>query len=243
MRRYDDIYKIVGTLTNNIFLVDAGEELVVIDPGMPFDHRILADRVRSLGRSPREIGQVLLTHFHVDHSGSTAAVQRLSAARAWCHSADAPFVEGTESIPSVYKAGISGNFLFLFSGIVEDVCDYPRARIHHPFEDGEVLPVLGGLKVFHAPGHTPGSACYLWLDRGVLFSGDAVVNQYLFPTLSEVGYCWDFGLAGRSAACLIDALEHEDVRVVCTGHGPVITDRAKDRLLRLRDRLHRRGRA
>jgi glyoxylase-like metal-dependent hydrolase (beta-lactamase superfamily II) len=243
MRRFEDVYKITGTLTNNMFLVDAGEELVVIDPGMPFDHRILTDRVRSLGRSPREIGHILLTHFHVDHSGSTAALERLSEARAYCHRSDAPYVERTENIPSVYKAGIQGNFLFLFRGIVESVCDYPPARVHHPFEDREILPVLGGLKVFHTPGHTPGSTCYLWLDRGVLFSGDAVVNQYFFPTISEVGYCWDFGLAGRSAASTIEALEPEDVRMICTGHGPVITNRAKERLQRLGDRLRRRGKA
>ena len=34
----------------------------------------------------------------------------------------------------------------------------PPSRIR-PIEDGDVLPVLGGLRVVHTPGHTPGSVC------------------------------------------------------------------------------------
>src|SRR5947208_2623019 len=43
-----------------------------------------------------------------------------------------------------------------------------------PIEDGDVLPVLGGLEVIHTPGHTAGSVClYAARDR-LLFVGDAL---------------------------------------------------------------------
>jgi glyoxylase-like metal-dependent hydrolase (beta-lactamase superfamily II) len=44
----------------------------------------------------------------------------------------------------------------------------------HPIDDGTILPALGGLRVVHTPGHTPGSIClYAPRDR-ILFTGDAL---------------------------------------------------------------------
>src|SRR3989440_1182245 len=43
-----------------------------------------------------------------------------------------------------------------------------------PLKDGDIVRVgSAGLRVFHTPGHTPESACYL-LDKRVLFTGDTV---------------------------------------------------------------------
>ena len=35
----------------------------------------------------------------------------------------------------------------------------PALPTFQPIEDGDVLPMLGGLRVIHTPGHTPGSVC------------------------------------------------------------------------------------
>lgn len=43
--------------------------------------------------------------------------------------------------------------------------------------DGDLLDILGGLRVVHSPGHTPGSICLYSASRKVLFSGDALVNR------------------------------------------------------------------
>ena len=42
--------------------------------------------------------------------------------------------------------------------------------------DGQVLPVAGGLRVVHTPGHSPGHASYLHEQTGVLITGDAIFN-------------------------------------------------------------------
>ena len=41
---------------------------------------------------------------------------------------------------------------------------HPRVRVTRLVDDGELLPVRGGLTVIHTPGHTPGHIC---LYRGV----------------------------------------------------------------------------
>ena len=46
-----------------------------------------------------------------------------------------------------------------------------------PIEDGDVLPVLGGLEVVHTPGHTPGSVCLYGARDRVLFVGDVLQRR------------------------------------------------------------------
>ncbi|MHB8894085.1 MAG: MBL fold metallo-hydrolase [Candidatus Geothermincolia bacterium] len=243
MKNPDGIKKILGNLSNNIYLVEQGDELVVVDPGMPSDLRRLVDRIKSLGRSPGDVTSIVLTHFHVDHAGSAAALKEMCGATLYAHVEDVPYLQGEKYMPSVFKAGIQGRALMVLPKTVERYSRVPPVEVDVPFSDGDVLPVLGGLDVYHAPGHTPGSSCFLWRDRAVLFTGDAIQNLYFVLTLPEPGFSWDVELAGRSAGALIEALADEDYRVVCAGHGPVLRGSACEKMARFDASLRKRGKA
>src|SRR5262249_60209463 len=85
--------------------------------------------------------------------------------------------------------------------------------VDHALNDGQVLPIAGGLTVLHAPGHCAGQVCLLWPPHGgVVLAADAAANV--------------FGL-GRSAT-YEDQAEGErqlrrltalDFRVASFGHG------------------------
>ena len=66
------------------------------------------------------------------------------------------------------------------------------------FEDGDVLPVAGGVHVVHTPGHTPGHCSFLHPRSGVLITADAVFNvrglRYSFASS-----CTDVRLSRASA--------------------------------------------
>lgn len=243
MKQIDGITKILGRLSNNIFVVESGDELVIVDPGMPSDLRRLVRRIESAGRSPREVTAIVLTHFHVDHAGCAGALKALSGARVFAHVEDAPYLQGEKAMPSVFKAGVQGRALMVFPKTVEKYSRVPLVDVDVAFSDGDVLPVLGGLDVYHAPGHTPGSSCFLWRDRAVLFTGDAIQNLYLLLTLPEAGFSWDVSLAGRSAGAVADALADEDYRVICAGHGPVVRSSAHEKMSRFGAGLRKRGKA
>ena len=243
MTDLDGITRILGNLSNNIYLVESGDELVVVDPGMPSDIRRLVDRIKSLGRSPKEVTAIVLTHFHVDHAGSARALKQMSSASVYLHADDAPYLQGEKSMPSVYKAGVQGRALMVFPKTVEKYSRVPPVEVDVSFNDGDVLPVLGGLEVYHAPGHTPGSSCFLWRDRGVLFTGDAIQNLYLLLTLPEGGFSYDLELSGRSAASVVDALAGEDYRVICTGHGPIVRGAGREKMTSFGARLRKLGKA
>ena len=52
----------------------------------------------------------------------------------------------------------------------------PEPPRFEPVEDGQVLPMLGGLRVIHTPGHTPGSSVIVLSDGGeqAMLLGDIV---------------------------------------------------------------------
>jgi len=243
MNDLDGIKRIVGRLSNNIYLVKSGDELVVFDPGMPSDLRRLQDRVKSLGCSPADVTAIVLTHFHVDHAGCAGALKLLSGAKIYANIEDVPYLHGEKYMPSVFKAGVQGRALMLLPKTVEKYSRTPVVQVDVPFRGGDVLPVLGGLEAYDTPGHTPGSSCLLWRERGVLFTGDAIQNLYLLLTLPEGGFTWDLELAGRSAAEVVDALADEDYRVICAGHGPIVRSSARDKMEFLQSRLRKKGKA
>jgi glyoxylase-like metal-dependent hydrolase (beta-lactamase superfamily II) len=77
--------------TVNAFLVDSGE-LTLIDTGFPDNAGKIVQAVESLGRKPADIRHILVTHCHPDHTGSLAAIKRLTSAPAYMHAADAAMV-------------------------------------------------------------------------------------------------------------------------------------------------------
>ena len=49
--------------------------------------------------------------------------------------------------------------------------------IEHEVHDGDELPIAGGIRAIHAPGHCAGQLVFLWPQQGgVLFAADAAAN-------------------------------------------------------------------
>lgn len=231
------LYAVTGFMTENIYLVEGEEGLVLLDSGAPPSPRIVTRLLRRIGRDPSEISHILLTHFHVDHAGGAAELKRLTGARIWAHESDVPFLQGAEHVPSVYRKGLLGRAALVVPGAAHGATRVAPVSVDRALLDGEVLELLGGLEVMHGPGHTPGSAAYFWPDAGVLFSGDMIINTYRFLTPPTVGFSVDFDQARRSIVSLVDRLESRSVFTVCPGHGPVVDTGAADRLSRLARRM------
>ena len=91
----------------------------------------------------------------------------------------------------------------------------PALSTYTPLEDGDVLPVLGGLEVIHTPGHTPGSVCLYARQRGLLFVGD--VLQRRFGRVSAPAACT---ATTRPARDSLQRLADFDVKTVIFSHYP-----------------------
>jgi glyoxylase-like metal-dependent hydrolase (beta-lactamase superfamily II) len=101
----------------------------------------------------------------------------------------------------------------------------PTEELH----DADVIDVLGGLHIVHAPGHTPGSIALLLPEQRLLFSGDTMGYRWgrletPDPVVSE-----DVELAKAS----IERLAALDVETIAFSHFPALRQGAQRELERL----------
>jgi len=144
----------LGPLATNAWLLTnpGTGRAVVIDPGV--DPGPLLERVRDL-----KVEAILLTHAHFDHIGGVEELRRMKGCPVYIHPAEAgwltdPILNGSAAWPE------------LGPPVVTDPAE-------HGLEDGQELHLMGEVfRVFHTPGHSPGSVSYLWQDK--LFSGDVL---------------------------------------------------------------------
>ncbi len=239
LKRGGPVHRLTGFMAENVYIVENGDGLVLVDTGAPASRRLVTAKVNALGRSLMDVTHILLTHFHVDHAGGASGLAGLSGAAVCAHSGDAPYLCGDDYVRSVYWKGILGRASLLVPGAAHSVTRVPPVPVDLPLEDGQVLDILGGVEVIHGPGHTPGSVSYYLREGSILFTGDVVINTYRFLTPPTVGFSVDYEEALRSIRVLVDRLEEKDVSVVCPGHGPVVDRSAPEKLGRLRDRVSR----
>ena len=112
-----------------------------------------------------------------------------------------------------------------------------RRDIHDTFvdttvDDGDVIPILGGMRIIHTPGHTPGSICPILEGPQVLFLGDSVLNNV--DRLSRP-LMWD-RRKRRTLDSSLHMLRELEAHVACFGHGPPLTEEVMDSVRGLTNR-------
>lgn len=182
----------------NIYTFQHGDHIYLIDTGFGRNARPVVGAFRKANVPWDRVGKILLTHHHVDHTGGAAYLLRLTHAPVACHEADAPYVEGRE------KARTS-RLMRLFVRV------HP-APVAIQLRDGDRV---GPLVALHLPGHTPGNVAFHDPEKGILFSGDSVVERDGKLTLPAVRFAADIGQAVRS----LDRLRGLTVKMLLPGHG------------------------
>ena len=205
----------------NAFLIDA-DGLTLIDTGVPGSADTILQAVRGLGRQASDIRQILVTHCHPDHSGSLATLKRATGAPAYMHPLDAALVREGKATRPMKPYGLIGHIIFRLLASRAPAGVEP-AEIEHEVQDGDELPIAGGLRAIHVPGHCAGQLAFLWPRHGgVLFAADAAANMMgLGPSI----FYEDLPEGKRSLEKLA-ALQFD---VACFGHGRAITSGAGGR--------------
>ena len=205
----------VGLRGVNVFLIDAGDDLVLVDAGLRSSPARITEAVYGLGRLPQDVRAIVVTHAHPDHVGGLAEMQRRTGAEIWMHPADAALVRrGVLGRP--LEAGPSRLSRTLVSALGRWSSRQGEAVVvAHELADGEELP-FGGLRAVHTPGHTDGHlALLLPREGGVLFVGDAANHMARL----SLGALHEHALESRRSIDKLAALEFE---VACFAHGRAI---------------------
>lgn len=206
----------------NAHLLTVPEGLLLIDTGSAGDTAKITAALAKIGHGPADLTHIIVTHCHADHAGGLAALQQQTSAQTIMYWLDGEMVEnGVAKRPLQPIPGLLNKLLYR-TFIAPAPNTIAPARIDHKVKDNEVLPLGGGLRVIHVPGHSAGQMALLWEEEQVLFAADAVMNQ---PWLGySLGY-EDFALGQKSAARLADL----DFALACFGHGKPLRHRARAR--------------
>lgn len=210
----------------NINLIAADDALVLIDTGSPGDEVEISAALAHLGHTPQDLTHIIVTHVHADHAGSLAALQAVSNAQTIMHPIDAALAQRGDAMrPLTPAPTLLGRILYRF--IIEPTPhNIAPARIDVTVDDGDVIPVAGGLRAIHAPGHCAGQIALLWEARSVLFAADTALN---IPNLGHHLAYEEFALGQRTAV----RLGEFSFDIACFGHGKPILSGA-DRAFRRR---------
>lgn len=134
---------------NGVILVDAGGSAS-------------SDNLRSEVNG-RQVHGIFLTHGHFDH---TAGARNYPETTVIAGPGEAALVSGEEE---------AGGWMARMSKPMMGEPDYMPPLLRE-FVDGEIIEIDGEfITAIHVPGHTKGSAAYLW--KNVLFVGDTVVSR------------------------------------------------------------------
>ncbi|HEX6300483.1 MAG TPA: MBL fold metallo-hydrolase [Acidimicrobiia bacterium] len=160
----------IGPRFVNSFIIDGDEGVTLVDTLLPKKVDLITAGLNKIGRSLEDVGAILITHSHADHSGGASAVKAHSNARLYATKADAPAIQGVQKPPASPTPFYVKPLAWLMAAMPGPL---PTDVDHFVSEtSGDLLP--GDLRAINTPGHTPGHTSYL-LDRdgGVLFVGDA----------------------------------------------------------------------
>ena len=199
----------------NAFLLDQGE-LTLIDTGMPKSEDKIVAAIESIGKKATDLKHIIVTHCHPDHSGSLAALKRISGATTYMHRDDAAMVRKGEGKRPMKAAPGLMRKIFYQIFVAHNAGKIEAATVDREIGDGTELPIGGGLKAIHAPGHCAGQLAFLWPRRRLLFAADACSN--MMGLGYSLGY-EDLALGQRALSKLM-ALDFD---VAVFGHGNPIT--------------------
>ena len=179
------------SLVNNIYLISDGDSLILVDCGSGFaqaNDQLLAG-VTAVSHQFNEaisldaVTHILITHGHIDHFGGLPFVRQFTAAPVGVHVLDRRVLSNHEE-RAIFASSRLDSFLES-AGVPEERRQalmqvylfgkqyYKSTSVEFLLEEG--TPTIGGIGVFHVPGHCPGQVCLLVDD--VLLTADHVLSR------------------------------------------------------------------
>jgi glyoxylase-like metal-dependent hydrolase (beta-lactamase superfamily II) len=214
----------------NVFWIVDGETVTLIDTGLAGSADTILEGIAACGRQPADVRHILVTHCHRDHAGSLAALKERTGATTYMHPLDAEMVRQGRSMRPIFPT--SSRFARLMYRVLVKSAKPESFRIDpisvdRQINDGEELPIAGGIHAIHVPGHCAGQLAFLWNRHGgVLFAADAAANM---RRLSLSPMYEDLQL-GKQSLAKISAQNFENA---CFGHGRPIVGGADREFRRL----------
>ena len=162
----------------NLVLAWDDKHLVLVDAGVPGQAGAIAEAIANEGFNAKDLTHIIITHQDWDHVGSVHDLMKLApAAKVVAHIEEAPYIDGRvlpiklearlkqyDSLPVEHRANVD---------IWKNNYENSPIPVTEPVQDGQVLPICGGIEIVHVPGHTPGHIAVYFKESRIIVCGDA----------------------------------------------------------------------
>jgi glyoxylase-like metal-dependent hydrolase (beta-lactamase superfamily II) len=216
----DGVFRL-GSRWVNFYLVIDGPDAIVVDAGYPRYAVHLDGALRALGRRLSDVVGVIVTHHHVDHAG-TAQHQRSGGATVYAGEHDVAIVRGERpSHPpkGFYRQAWRPSMVaYLTHTVRAGGARYRSCPEVNGLVGNETLDLPGRPRVMATPGHTAGHCSVVLPERGVLLTGDAIVN-FDYASGAHGLNLHRFNEDREQAIRSLDRFEGLEADTVVFGHG------------------------
>jgi glyoxylase-like metal-dependent hydrolase (beta-lactamase superfamily II) len=182
-----------GLRAVNVYAIDDGDELVLIDGGwsLPESLVLFEQSLAAIERDPAHIRQIFVTHGHRDHYTQAVALRRRYGAEVLLGEGERATLEAVNSVPT---GAPSSSLLRLREAGAGEVADLlAKVPWVRPAMDdwqppdrwltGGDIPLHGRtLTAIPTPGHTRGHLVFFDSAAGLMFTGDHVL-PHITPSI------------------------------------------------------------
>lgn len=217
-----------GLHTVNVYAIDDGDGLVLIDSGWALDagESALESALGALGHGFEDVHRFLVTHVHRDHYTMAVALRRRFGTKVALGAGEQP------SLARVVARSRDGQLHSLVTWGARHLAERWRAVVasigeaelrdyEEPDEwlhEGDLALEKRVLRVLPTPGHTRGHVVFVDPDSSLLFAGDHVL-PHITPSIG-----FEPARPALPLGDYLDSLrlvrEHPDLRLL-PAHGPV----------------------
>ena len=217
------IYRLptLGSFINSYALINNDSSITLVDCGLEGSYKKLIKDLARIGKHPKDVANIILTHAHDDHVGGAARmIEECEVKNVMMHEEDS-HLPPTGKTPSRDDSRLSGKIMKLLPDK-----GYEPFEVTKKLKDGEIINTAGGLKVIHTPGHTDGHISLLHLESKTLITGDSIFNMASRMAWALSGFCVNYKQSQDTARKFLDL----DFKNACFTHGPEIRDSGKSRI-------------
>jgi len=202
-----------GINANSYLLL--GDQITLIDTGMPGNHEKIFNYLQNMLKSkPEDIKIIVITHHHVDHTGSLYELKKATNANVAAYKDEVGYISGKKPASGPVFMRIGNRIMTFFTS-------YRNVEPDMILKEDDVVE---GYRVIHTPGHTPGSISLYNPDNRVIIVGDTLRfngEKVMGPPSMLVE---DSEALKRS----VEKISKLDCEVMLSGHGKPITKNASE---------------